>query len=105
MLVDGGEFNGKQILEPATLELMFTDQLADISEDFHFGLGFQIVDRELGAGETKRDAVGYNWGGYANTAFEVIPEEKLFQVFMRQSIPNNHDVSNAVFPIIYSGTE
>jgi len=34
MLVDGGEFNGTRILEPATLELMFTDQLAGVSEDF-----------------------------------------------------------------------
>jgi CubicO group peptidase (beta-lactamase class C family) len=105
MLVDGGEFNGKQILEPATLELMFTNQLAGVSEDFHFGLGFQISDRELGVGDGKRNAVAYHWGGYANTAFEVIPEEKLFQILMRQSIPFNHDVSNAVFPIVYSGTQ
>jgi hypothetical protein len=37
-------------------------------------------------------------------AFEVVPEEKLFQIFMRQSIPFNHDVANAVFPIVYSET-
>jgi hypothetical protein len=83
---------------------MFTDQLAGVSEDFHFGLGFQISDRELGTGDTKRNAVAYHWGGYANTAFEVVPEEKLFQIFMRQSIPFNHDVANAVFPIVYSET-
>jgi len=103
MLVDGGQFNGQRVLEPETLELMFTDQLAGVSEDFHFGLGFQISDRELGAGDAKRNAVAYHWGGYANTAFEVIPDEKMFQIFMRQSIPFNHDVSSAVFPIIYSG--
>ncbi len=104
MLVDGGEFNGKRILENATLELMFTDQLSGVAEEFRFGLGFQISDRELGAGDTKRSASAYHWGGYANTAFEVVPEAKLFQIFMRQSIPFNHDVANAVFPIVYSGT-
>ena len=67
------------------------------------GLGFQISDRELGTGDTKRNAVAYHWGGYANTAFEVVPNERMFQIFMRQSIPFNHDVSSAVFPIIYSG--
>jgi CubicO group peptidase (beta-lactamase class C family) len=104
MLVDGGEFNGKRILENATLELMFTDQLSGVAGEFRFGLGFEISDRELGAGDTKRSASVYRWGGYANTAFEVVPEGDLFQIFMRQSIPSDHDVANAVFPIVYSGT-
>jgi len=104
MLVDGGEFNGKRILENATLELMFTDQLSGVAGEFRFGLGFQISDRELGAGDTKRSASAYRWGGYANTAFEVVPEADLFQIFMRQSIPSDHDVADAVFPIVYSGT-
>jgi CubicO group peptidase (beta-lactamase class C family) len=104
MLVDGGEFNGKRILENATLELMFTDQLSGVAGEFRFGLGFEISDRELGAGDTKRSASAYRWGGYANTAFEVVPDADLFQIFMRQSIPSDHDVANAVFPIVYSGT-
>jgi CubicO group peptidase (beta-lactamase class C family) len=105
MLVDGGEFNGKRILESSTLELMFTDQLSGVAGDFRFGLGFAIRDRELGTGDAKRSASVYHWGGYANTAFEIVPEVNLFQIFMRQSIPSNHEVANAVFQIIYSGTD
>ncbi len=105
MLVDGGEFKGKRILEDSTVALMFTDQLSGVAGEFRFGLGFQISDRELGAGDTKRSASAYHWGGYANTAFEIVPEASLFQIFMRQSIPFNHDVANAVFPIVYSGID
>lgn len=105
MLVDGGEFNGKRILEDSTLALMFTDQLSGTAGDFRFGLGFAMDDIELGGGDTKRSATIYFWSGYANTAFEIVPEARLFQIFMRQSIPYNHDVSDAVFPLVYSGVD
>jgi len=105
MLIDGGEFNGKQLLEASTIELMFTNQLAGMAGEFRFGLGFEINERELGAGNTKRSATAYRWGGYANTAFEIVPEANLFQVFMRQSIPTDHEIAEAVFEIVYTGTD
>jgi CubicO group peptidase (beta-lactamase class C family) len=105
MLIGGGEFKGKRILDDSTLELMFTDQLSGVAGEFGFGLGFEISDVELGAGDARRSASVYRWGGYANTAFEVVPEANMVQIFMRQSIPFNHDVSNALFPIVYSGTD
>ncbi len=105
MLIDGGEFNGKRLLEASTIKLMFTDQLAGMAGEFRFGLGFEINDRELGAGNAKRSVTAYRWGGYANTAFEIVPEARLFQVFMRQSIPTDHEVAEAVFEIVYAGTD
>ena len=103
--VDGGEFNGKRLLEPSTIKLMFTDQLAGMAGEFRFGLGFEINERELGAGNAKHSATAYRWGGYANTAFEIVPEANLFQVFMRQSIPTDHEIAEAVFEIVYTGTD
>jgi CubicO group peptidase (beta-lactamase class C family) len=104
MLVDGGEFNGRRLLEPATLERMFTDQLKGVAGDFRFGLGFAIGEVEMGTGDEMRKANSYHWGGYANTAFVVVPEERLFQVFMRQSIPSTHETAYRLFDIVYSGT-
>jgi len=104
MLVDGGDYKGKRILEASTLELMFTDQLSGAGGDFRFGLGFAIKDIELGVGDAKRDAQAYYWGGYASTAFQVVPKANMVQIFMQQSIPSNHDVANALFSIVYSGT-
>ena len=105
MLVDGGKFKGKRILEDSTVALMFTDQLSGVAGEFRFGLGFAIDDLELGSGEAKRSVTVYSWGGYANTFFEIVPEANMFQLFMRQSIPHNHDVANAVFPLVYSGVD
>jgi CubicO group peptidase (beta-lactamase class C family) len=105
MLVGGGEFKGTRVLDDATLELMFTDQLSGVAGDFRFGLGFEVSDAELGAGDSKRSVSVYRWGGYANTAFEVVPEANMFQIFMRQSIPSTHDIARALFSIVYSGTD
>jgi CubicO group peptidase (beta-lactamase class C family) len=105
MLVGGGEFNGTRVLDDATLELMFTDQLSGVAGEFRFGLGFEVNRAELGAGDTQRSASVYRWGGYANTAFEVVPEEDMFQIFMRQSIPSTHEVARALFSIVYAGTD
>jgi len=104
MLVAGGEFNGTRILDDSTLELMFTDQLSGAAGDFHFGLGFEISEVELGVGDAQRRVSVYRWGGYANTYFEVVPEASMFQVFMRQSIPSDHGIARALFPIVYAGT-
>jgi CubicO group peptidase (beta-lactamase class C family) len=105
MLLGGGEFKGKRILDDSTLELMFTDQLSGVAGEFRFGLGFEVNDAELGAGDSQRSVSVYRWGGYANTAFEVVPEANMFQIFMRQTIPSTHDVARALFSIVYSGTD
>jgi CubicO group peptidase (beta-lactamase class C family) len=104
MLVAGGEYKGKRILKRSTLELIFTDQLSEIAGDFRFGLGFSIDDIQLGRGHSKRDAEAYRWGGYASTAFQVVPEANLFQIFMQQSVPSDHETANKLFSIVYAGT-
>lgn len=103
MLVDGGQYKGKRILKSSTLQLMFTDQLDEVPGDFRFGLGFAIADIDLGSGDQKRKVTQYSWGGYASTDFRVVPEEKLFQIIMRQRIPSKHDLAGRMFPIVYQG--
>ena len=50
MLVDGGQFKGRRLLQPETLRLMFTDQLDGVDGANRFGLGFAINDVVLGSG-------------------------------------------------------
>jgi CubicO group peptidase (beta-lactamase class C family) len=97
-------FHGKRILAPSTLELTFTDPLAGVAKDFRFGLGFAISDIQLGAGDATRGAEAYYWGGYASTSFVVVPEEKLLQIFMQQSIPTDHELAKKLFRTVESGT-
>lgn len=103
MLVDGGEFKGNRLLAEETVKLMFTDQLNGVAGPFQFGLGFAIGEVKLGTGDNERTAVQYSWGGYASTDFKLVPQEKLFQIFMRQRIPSSHGLANELFPIVYQG--
>jgi CubicO group peptidase (beta-lactamase class C family) len=43
MLVDGGQFKGRRLLQPETLRLMFTDQLDGVDGANRFGLGFAMT--------------------------------------------------------------
>ncbi|MCR9295251.1 MAG: serine hydrolase [bacterium] len=101
MLVSGGKRRQVQILKPDTLQLMYTDQLGDIPGDFRFGLGFAIKDINVGEGDQPRQVQEYSWGGYASTDFRLVPEMKLFQIFIRQQIPSNHGLADESFRSVY----
>jgi len=103
MLVNGGVFKGRRILQPTTLKEMFTDQLKEVPGNFRFGLGFAIQQVRVGSGPGTREATQYSWGGYASTDFRIVPEEGLIQVFLRQHIPSRHGLAGKVFPVIYRG--
>lgn len=103
MLVDGGQFKGSRLLKPETVKLMFTNQLAGVGGSLKFGLGFAINETKLGSGKAQRNALEYSWGGYASTDFVVVPSERLFQIFVRQQIPDTHDLARKQFSIIYEG--
>jgi CubicO group peptidase (beta-lactamase class C family) len=103
MLVDGGRFGGRRLLREETLRLMFTDQLHGAGGDLRFGLGFAIKDVELGTGAERRKAVEYSWGGYASTAFRVVPEARLIQVVLRQYVPSKDDLSTRLIATVDEG--
>ena len=105
MMVDGGDFKGKRLLNESTVKLMFTDQLDGVSGSFRFGLGFAIGEVDLGSGDNQRKATQYSWGGYASTDFRLVPEEKLIQIFMRQRVPSSHALAGKLFPIVYKGVK
>lgn len=103
MLVDGGQFKERRVLKPETLRLMFTDQLHGVDGTNRFGLGFAIEDVTLGSGAGQRKATCYRWGGYASTQFAVVPEERLFQIFVLQQLPYTEELAKRQFGIIFAG--
>ncbi|MCZ6640668.1 MAG: serine hydrolase [Gammaproteobacteria bacterium] len=95
MLVNEGERNGVRILQPETLRLMRTNQLADgVHVNFPmwampgtvFGLGFALKeepnDREPA---TAKDE--YHWGGMAGTHSWMAPRANLTGICMTQRMP------------------
>lgn len=105
MLIHSGERRGVRVLKPETLQLMFTDQLDGVAGGFRFGLGFAIGDVALGQEDSQRTFEQYSWGGYASTDFRVIPDAQLFQVFIRQHVPSQHQLANQVFKTISTGVQ
>jgi CubicO group peptidase (beta-lactamase class C family) len=100
MLINGGMYNGKQILGRRTIELMTSPQIA-IGND-HFGLGFRITSKKS-ADQNMFSEGTYSWGGYYGTSYYVDPKEKLITLIMTQHTPNSHgEFNQKVENIIYS---
>lgn len=103
MLINDGRLDGIQVLKPATLKMMFSDQLNGVAGDFRFGLGFRIQRVKLGTGDAAAEFSQYSWGGYASTDFRVIPEQKAFQIVMRQHIPSAHGLAKYLMDEVAKG--
>ncbi|WP_186758591.1 serine hydrolase domain-containing protein [Echinicola salinicaeni] len=84
MLLNKGEFNGKRILKPETIELMTTkNQLpSDNSggKGFQFGLGFELHN-DMKKPVPAVSNAAFAWGGMLGTAYIVDPEKDLIVLF------------------------
>ncbi|MDA1018268.1 MAG: serine hydrolase [Planctomycetota bacterium] len=105
MIANGGEFSGKRVLKEETVKLMLTDQLNGVAGPFQFGLGFAIGDVTLGTGDNARKTKQYSWGGYASTAFRIVPDARLIQIVVRQRVPSANGLGNQLIPIMFKGFE
>jgi CubicO group peptidase (beta-lactamase class C family) len=97
MLVDRGKApDGKQVIKPATLDLMLADQLegipgyGDRKNGYGFGLGFYVLLDTKTEGVNSPNGI-YGWGGYHTTHFWIDPENRLYSVFMTRRHPFNNE--------------
>jgi CubicO group peptidase (beta-lactamase class C family) len=117
MLINGGTFEGAQILSPKTIELMTQNHLPGgkdlpalsrslFSEATYngigFGLGFSVTldpARTLIPGS----AGEYSWGGAASTSFWIDPKEELITIFMTQLLPSQlYPIRRELRTLVYS---
>lgn len=99
MLLNGGVYNGKQILGRRTIELMTSPQISMGDDDF--GLGFSIASKKSAQVDMPSEG-SFGWGGYYGTKYWVDPKEKLVVLIMTQHTPNSHgDYGQKVENIIY----
>lgn len=94
MLLNGGSFNGKQIVGKKVIELMSSNQVGPLTypndllrlmgENNKFGLGVNVVTK-LGSVNELYSAGSYYWEGMYATSFIVDPQEELVAVFMTQT--------------------
>jgi CubicO group peptidase (beta-lactamase class C family) len=103
MLLNGGTYNGHQILSPATVRMMTSNQL-DFSYDGTdgFGLGFAIVS-EKGAARGPQSEGTFAWGGFFGSQYWADPKEHLIGIIFTQQTPNSHgDVMTRFRNMVYS---
>ena len=107
MLSAGGEWNGKRLLSPKTVDLMSSvfvpDTCAGRAPGRSWGLSVEVVSDPIAAG--RRVSKGsFGWDGAYGTHFWVDPKEKLIGVMMIQTDnPDrqaDRDFENAVMQAI-----
>ena len=103
MLLNGGKYNGRQILSKRTVEMITSGQLDQgMFGDDNMGLGFAITS-EKSAAKTSRNAGSFSWGGYYGTAYWADPKANLICLFLTQQNPNSHGDIEAKFEtLVYS---
>jgi CubicO group peptidase (beta-lactamase class C family) len=84
MLLNKGEFNGRRILKPETIELMTkVNRLPEVNaggKGFRFGLGFELYnENKKPVPEVSNTA--FAWGGLYGTEYIVDPENNLIALF------------------------
>ncbi len=103
MLLDGGEYDGVQLLGSKTIELMTQNHLPDgqdlsemsaadiFSETTYDGVGFGLgfsVTLDTARAQVVGSPGEFAWGGAASTAFWIDPAEDLIVIFMTQFLPS-----------------
>ena len=103
MLLNGGTYNGHEILAPRTVQLMISNQL-----DFKFngvngfGLSFEVVSKK-GAARDARNKGTFAWGGFWGTTYWADPKAHLICLIMTQQTPNSHgDLAQKFQDMVYA---
>ena len=102
MILNGGKYNGKQIIAPRTAAIMVSPQLdyKALGND-DFSLGFAITS-EKSARLNSRNKGSFSWGGYYGTNYWADPVDNLVVLVMTQHTPNSHgELTSKIERIIY----
>jgi CubicO group peptidase (beta-lactamase class C family) len=91
MLVNGGSYNGKQILSRASVRMMTSNQIGPtVNYGDDFGLGFGLTN-EKEAASTPLSAGSFEWGGMFATHFWADPKEGIVALIFRNIWPTSFD--------------
>jgi CubicO group peptidase (beta-lactamase class C family) len=103
MLLNGGDYNGKHILSKASIRLMTTNQIGNLSRsglgaDTKFGLGFELVTPSS-YGRSYYSMDTFSWGGMFSSSYWIDPKEKIVAQFVLQMLPSSHGDINEKFKV------
>ena len=99
MMINGGSYNGHQILGRKTIDLMTTNQVGELYGDRAFGLGFGLVTEKT-KHEILSSVGNYSWGGYFSTSYWMDPKEDLIGLFFTQMAPMAYGDIHSKFQVL-----
>ena len=105
LLVNGGKFNGQQIISEASLKLMTTTVTPpQLSGGYSSGFGYAYSVFNLE--EPALDGTGapkgiFGWSGYQNTHFWIDPENGIYGLFMTRTTPFSFEIQKHFRAAVY----
>ncbi|GAA4469376.1 serine hydrolase domain-containing protein [Nibrella saemangeumensis] len=101
MLLNGGEYNGRRLLSPATVRMMTTNQIGELyTGTKKFGLGFGLTGEREAARVPVPEGT-FDWGGIFGTTYWADPKEGIVALFMTQQYPNSHGLGDKFRVLVY----
>lgn len=106
MLLNGGEWNGQQLLSPKTIEIMTMDQIDGLykAPGQGFGFGFGIMT-DLADANTLGSEGTYYWSGAYCTYFFIDPKEEMISIMMTQTAPFSGFYDQKMRQMVYQAIE
>ncbi|QNL52340.1 beta-lactamase family protein [Olivibacter sp. SDN3] len=90
MLINGGVYNGSQLLSRRTVDMITMNQIGEHSlGDNKFGLGFEVITKK-GMAKLGQSTGSFAWGGFFGTIFWADPKEKIVALLFIQQHPFSH---------------
>ncbi len=102
MLLNGGTYNGQQILSRNSVRMMTMNQIGELSlgDNEKFGLGFAIATEKTSA-KFPMQVGTFTWGGAFSTTYWVDPEEKIVALLYRQMWGSHSEIDNLFRVLVY----
>ena len=102
MLLNGGTYNGQQILSRNSVRMMTMNQIGELSlgDNEKFGLGFAIATEKTSA-KFPMQVGTFTWGGAFSTTYWVDPKEKIVALLYRQMWGSHSEIDNLFRVLVY----
>jgi len=108
MMLNKGAWNGKRLLSAASVRMMTSNQIGDLSVGGHgdkFGLGFEVVT-DASSAFTPYSAGSFSWGGMFSSLYWIDPKEKIVAQLFLNIYPNRHgDLHDKFRALVYQAID
>jgi len=99
VFLNGGEFNGTRLLGRKTVELMLTDQLPQLDNEFGLGFGLETPRNDH---QSPVSIGSFSWGGAFSTQYWADPKENIIGIIYTNIYNNSYgDISDKFEVLTY----